>query len=332
MLTSYDRPGSITEALESAPAGERPSGSPSAYIAGGTDLIPLIRAGLADPRHLVDLRRAQLPGDVRLDADGALTIGAAARMSDVAMHPLVRERVPVVEQALLASASPQVRNVASIGGNLLQRTRCSYFRDAAFACNKRSPGSGCPARDGDHRRHAIFGGSEACVAVHASDLAVALVALGASLTLRGPRGQRRIPLTDFYLLPEQTPSRETLLEERELILAVVIPSAAGTASAYIKVRERASFEFALVAAAAALRVEAGLVATADVVLGGVAACPWRLTRVSVRLVGQPLTRETIGRAVRSSVTGARPLPGNAFKVELACRTAERALAVAGGLV
>jgi xanthine dehydrogenase YagS FAD-binding subunit len=292
-----------------------------------------MRAGIADPLHLVDLRRANVPETIHLDAGGRLTIGASAKMSDVAAHPIVRERCPVLAQALLASASAQVRNAASIGGNLMQRTRCAYFRDTAFACNKRNAGSGCPAQDGDNRRHAIFGGSSSCVAVHASDLAVALIALDANLRLQGPDGERRLPLADFYLDPGDTPWRETMLAERELILAIDLPpSAEGTSSAYIKVRDRASFEFALVAAGVVLRVEAGIITKAAIALGGVAPRPWRLPRAEARLIGQPLTRDGIAGAVRAGVADARPLLGNAFKIELACRTAARAIAVAGGLL
>lgn len=325
MLTSYDRPGSVPEAL-------RLRGSEGSYIAGGTELVPLMRAGIADFRRLVDLRWTDLPAAVHLAPDGMLVLGAAAKMADVAQHPAVRERCPVLVQALLASASPQVRNMATLGGNLLQRTRCGYFRDGAFNCNKREPGSGCPAQEGDHRRHAIFGGSPACVAVHASDLAVALTALDACLTLHGPEGERRLPLAELYLDPGETPWRETALAERELILAVEIPAEAmGASSAYVKVRDRAAFEFALVSAAAMVRLDAGRIAKVAIALGGVAPRPWRLHGAEARLIGQPLTEDAVAAALHVDFAAARPLRGNGFKVELARRAAERAMALAGGL-
>jgi xanthine dehydrogenase YagS FAD-binding subunit len=326
----YDRPSSIEGAMKAAPDGINLSSGERAYVAGGTELIPLMRAGIARPRGLVDLRWAGLPATIERGAGGNLIIGSSATMSDVAAHPLVRDQYPVLSQALLASASAQVRNVASIGGNLMQRTRCSYFRDTIFPCNKRLPGSGCPAQEGDSRRHAIFGGSSSCVAVHSSDLAVALAALDASLRLRGPAGERQITLGEFYLDPGETPWRETVLEERELIVAVDIPEP-GRGSAYVKVRDRASFEFALVSAAAVVRINAARVSHIAIALGGVAPHPWRLARAEKALTGQQLTRAAITAAVRSSMSEARPLRSNGFKVDLVCRAAERAVALAGGM-
>jgi xanthine dehydrogenase YagS FAD-binding subunit len=319
-LTTYHRPTSIEAALASA----------GTYIAGGTELIPLMRSGLVSPERLVDLGRAGLPASVQLDAD-RLVIGAAARMADVAADPAVRERFPALAQALLASASPQVRNAATIAGNLLQRTRCPCFRDPTSPCNKRAPGSGCPPQEASNRRHAVVGGSAACVAVHASDVAVALVALGAQLELRGPRGPRRMALESFYLDPGDTPWRENRMADGELILAIEVPAAAGRSSAYVKVRDRASFDFALVAAAAVLRIENRIIGSAAVVLGGVAPRPWRLARTEAGLVGQRPLRDRIAAAARAGLPDGRPLGDNRFKVELALRAAERAIASAAGV-
>jgi xanthine dehydrogenase YagS FAD-binding subunit len=338
VLIGIDAPRSIADAIAAQPGEPQPDsfdahearpGESIAFLAGGTDLIPLMRAGLVRPRHLIDLRRAGLPASIDETA-GRLVIGAAARMADVAASSVVRARAAAVGQALLASASPQIRNAATIGGNLLQRTRCSYFRDPAFACNKRAPGSGCPAQRGPARRHAVIGASAACAAVHASDLAVALVALDAELLLCGPTGARRVALGAFYLEPGETPWRETALAERELIAAVEIPPTA-TASAYVKVRDRASFDFALVAAAAALRVEEGRVAHAAIALGGIAPRPWRLPDVEEALRGQPLSADSVAEALRGALAGARPLVDNRFKVDLARRAAARAIAIAGSI-
>jgi xanthine dehydrogenase YagS FAD-binding subunit len=329
MLLSYDRPRSIDEAIRSEPAvASSPSGGPRAYIAGGTELVPLMRAGLADLCHLVDLQQTGLPTSIERGVNHRLRIGAGATMSDVAANPIVRERWPVLAQALLASASPQIRNVATIGGNLLQRTRCSYFRDAAFACNKRVPGSGCSAQEGHNRSHAILGGSPSCVAVHASDLAVALSAVDASLSLVGPDGTRHIRLQDFYLEPRNTPWIETALAPRELIVEVECTANAAS-SAYVKVRDRASFHFALVSAAAVIHIESGTIVNLAIALGGVAPRPWRLTTAEHELKGRPMTRAAASAAVRAALSAATPLRDNAFKIELAQRAAERAVAVAG---
>jgi xanthine dehydrogenase YagS FAD-binding subunit len=325
MLLSYDRPRSIDEAIRSASAGDA-----CAYIAGGSELVPLMRAGVAATRHLIDLKRTGIPASIEHGTSHRLTIGAGATMSAVAADPTVGERYPVLVQALLASASPQIRNVATIGGNLLQRTRCNYFRDAAFACNKRVPGSGCPAQDGYNRSHAIFGGSPSCVAVHASDLAVALSAVDAHLSLAGPDGTREIRLQDFYLEPGDTPWIETALAPRELIVDVECATDA-TSSAYVKVRDRASFAFALVSAATVIQIESGTIVNITITLGGVASRPWRLTGAERALRGRPLTRATVSAAVRAALSAAQPLRDNAFKIELARRAAERAVAIAGRL-
>jgi xanthine dehydrogenase YagS FAD-binding subunit len=302
----------------------------AAFIAGGTDLMQLMKEGAAAPRHLVDINALPCT-EITVGGQG-LRIGALARMSDVADDPAVRERFPVIAEALLASASAQVRNMASIGGNLLQRTRCTYFRDPAMPCNKRARGTGCSALEGDNRFHAIFGGSEHCVATNPSDLAVALVALDAVVLVQGPAGGRRIPIRDFHRLPGDAPERDTVLEPGELIVAVEVPaSAAARCSHYLKLRDRASFEFALVSVAAGLDVDDGAIHEARLAAGGVGTRPWRLRTVEEALLGRPATAETYQAAAERAVEGARPLAMNAFKIELLRRAVRRALATAGDM-
>ncbi|HLT01954.1 MAG TPA: xanthine dehydrogenase family protein subunit M [Geminicoccaceae bacterium] len=302
----------------------------TAFIAGGTDLMQLMKEGAAAPRRLIDVNR--LPWtEIALGPQG-LRLGALARMSDVADDPCVRERFPMIAQALLASASAQVRNMATIGGNLLQRTRCTYFRDPAMPCNKRAPGTGCSAIEGDNRLHAIFGGSAHCVATHPSDLAVALVALEAVVVVRGPAGERRIGLCEFYRLPGDTPERETVLEPGELIVAVEVPACApARRSHYLKIRDRASFEFALVSVAVGLDIGDGVIHDARLAAGGVGTKPWRLRTAEEALNGGPATPETYRAAAERAIEGASPLAMNGFKVELLRRAVCRALATAGDL-
>jgi xanthine dehydrogenase YagS FAD-binding subunit len=259
-----------------------------------------------------------------------LLLGALALMADVADNTSVPQYYPVIAQALLASASPQVRNMATIGGNLLQRTRCPYFRDTASPCNKREPGTGCSALDGLNRMHAILGGSAACVATHASDLAVALVALDAQLELVGPQGTREMALADFHLLPGDTPDRETQLLPGELITAIRVPAASlARRSRYLKVRDRASFEFALASAAVALAIEDGTIRDARVAAGGVGTKPWRLPAVERALIGAPARAETYRAAAAQAGDGAHPLAHNGFKLPLLQKTVERALVTLG---
>jgi xanthine dehydrogenase YagS FAD-binding subunit len=294
------------------------------FIAGGTDLLQLMKENVEAPRILVDLDGLPLD-DISMDANG-LRIGAVARMSDVAADRRVAEGYPVIAEALLASAAPQIRNMASIGGNLLQRTRCNYFRDTGFDCNKRVPGSGCPAIHGDNRMHAILGVSDQCIAAHASDLAVALVALDASVELRGPDGGRTVRLTEFHTLPGDTPQHENVLRPGELILAVTVPAGAWTAkSTYLKVRDRASFEFAVVAAAVALDVSDGVIREARVALGGVGTKPWRAPAAEAALRGKPADADSFAQAAAAAVAGAKPASENGFKVVLAQRALVRAL-------
>src|SRR5207244_594671 len=264
--------------------------------------------------------------------DGGLRIGAVARMSDVAADAAVRGRFPVIAESLLFAASGQLRNMASMGGNIMQRTRCAYFRDEDdLPCNKRRPGSGCSALHGLNRNHAIFGWSEACVATNPSDVAVALAALDATVAVRGPAGARAIPLTDFHRLPGDTPERDNVLSRGDLIVSIEVPACAeGRASHYLKIRDRQSYEFALVSAAAAVAVDGRRIRSARLALGGVAHKPWRLTAAEAALRGALLADiDALRSAIATSFSDARPLADNAFKVELAQRVALRALQTAG---
>jgi xanthine dehydrogenase YagS FAD-binding subunit len=318
----FTAPASTREALaDAAPA--------SAYLAGGTTLVDLMKLGVMAPQAVIDINGLPLHG-ISAGRHG-LRIGALERMSDVAAHPKVAAGYPVIAQALLASASPQLRNMASIGGNLLQRTRCDYFRDVAMPCNKREPGSGCPAQAGENRGHAILGTSTSCVATHASDLAVALVAMGALVRLRGRGGERLVELDRFYRLPGDRPQVENDLRPGELITEVIVPPLPWARhSVYVKVRDRASYEFALASAAVALDVRGGTIRDARVAVGGVATKPWRLPAVEARLRGRPMSQRAFEAAARSAADGARPLAHNAFKVTLAQRTVLRALMSLGG--
>jgi xanthine dehydrogenase YagS FAD-binding subunit len=305
------------------------AGQPAAmFIAGGTDLLQLLQENVAAPSEVIDINCLPFAG---IEADDAgLRIGALVRMSDLARHRAVQERYPVIAEALLASASGQVRNAATIGGNLLQRTRCLYFRDHTTPCNRREPGSGCGAMEGINRLNAIFGTSPHCIATHASDLAVALVALDARLRLAGPDGEREIGLAELHREPGDTPEIETVLKRGELILEIIVPASAVAAhSTYLKVRDRASFEWALVSAAAALEVADGKIRSARVAAGGVGTKPWRLQQVEDALVGLPPTFESAQAAAERAGEGANPRPGNAFKVELLQRTVACAIASAG---
>jgi xanthine dehydrogenase YagS FAD-binding subunit len=298
--------------------------SDAKFIAGGTDLMQLMQDFVERPKRLVDIDGLPLDG-VTIGADG-VRIGALVRMADLADHAEIRRQYPVVTEALLASASPQVRNMATIGGNLLQRTRCGYFRDVGSACNKREPGTGCPAIAGDHRRLAVLGGSDHCIATHASDLAVALAALDASVELRGAAGTRVVPLNDFYRLPGDTPQQETVLAPGELVTAVLLPPAGmEERSHYLKLRDRASFEFALVSAAVVVSRDGDRIRTARIAMGGVGTKPWRLPQVEAALSGAPATRDRIADAAARAGDGAHPLAENGFKLPLMQRALIRAL-------
>jgi xanthine dehydrogenase YagS FAD-binding subunit len=305
------------------------SGDGVAFLAGGTTLVDLMKLDVLAPARVVDINGLPLR-EISAGPTG-LRIGALARMTDVAAHPAVAADYPVLAQALLASASPQLRNMASIGGNLLQRTRCGYFRDVHTPCNKREPGSGCPALDGENRTHAILGTSDSCAATHASDLAVALVALDAAVELRGRPGPRVLRLADFYRLPGDTPQLENELRAGELVTGVLVPRLRwARRSAYLKVRDRQSYEFALASAAVALDLAGRTVRDVRVAVGGVGTRPWRLPEVEAALRGRPLLPDTAQAAAAAAVAGARPLRHNAFKVPLVQRTIVRALLSLGG--
>jgi xanthine dehydrogenase YagS FAD-binding subunit len=296
-----------------------------AFLAGGTTEVDLVRQNVLRPGLLVDINDLPLTEVAGLP-DGGLRIGALARMSDVARAPDVAARFPVISQALLLGASAQLRNMASMGGNLCQRVRCSYFRDATSPCNKRDPGSGCAALDGFNRGHAILGTSGKCIATHPSDVAVALVALDAVVHTQGPAGERAIPIDEFFLLPGDTPEREHPLEQGELITAIEVPPVPiGPRSIYLKIRDRESYEFALVSVAAAVAVQDGEIADVRLALGGVGTKPWRARRAEASLVGQPAAGTRFAEAARAELAQATPCPLNAFKVELAQRAIVRAL-------
>jgi xanthine dehydrogenase YagS FAD-binding subunit len=297
-------------------------------LGGGTNLIDLMRKGVEHPAVLVDV--AGLPAPITETEGGGLMIGAAARNSAVAVHPLVRARYPMLARAILAGASAQIRNMATVGGNLMQRTRCLYFADAAGSrCNKREPGSGCDAQGGFTRYHAILGASSACIATHPSDMAVALAALDARVHLASAAGARSVSVTDFHRLPGDRPDVETALMPGEMIVGVELPPLAPMPSTYRKVRDRASYAFALVSVAAGIVLEGDRIADIRIALGGVAAKPWRAWRAEAALRGGPASVEAFARAAQLELAEAAPLPGNAFKVPLAERTL---VAVLAGLV
>ena len=314
----YSKPLSVQEAVQLA-------GPASRFIAGGTNLLDLMKENLTRPEHLIDITGLAL-NDVSETARGGVMIGALVSNADLAWHPLIEQRYPLLSQAILAGASPQLRNMASTGGNLLQRTRCYYFYDAAVPCNKREPGSGCPARTGLNRIHAILGASRQCVATHPSDMCVALAALNAVVHVQGRSGARTIEFADFHRLPGDTPERDNQLADDELVTAVELP-AAGFAeySHYLKIRDRASYAFALVSVAAALDLTGPVIREARLALGGVAHKPWRDEAVEAWLVGKAVSHETFGAAADALLRNAEPLEHNAFKVALARRAIIRAL-------
>ena len=314
---TYTRPRSVADAVaQSAPG--------TAYLAGGTTLVDLMKLEVETPAHVIDINRLDLRG-IRVDAQG-LYIGANERMVDVARSPAVREGYPLVALALDLSASTQLRNMASTGGNLLQRTRCGYFRDTTTPCNKREPGSGCSALTGYNRMHAVLGGSDSCVATHPSDLAVALTAVDAAVDITGAGAQRSVPLSDFYLLPGDTPQVETVLAPGEIITGISAPRLPWARhSTYVKVRDRRSYEFAVTSAAVAVDRSGGRITGARVAVGGVGTRPWRLPEVERRLVGATTEESSYWRAAAVADDGARPLEHNAFKTDLLKATIVRAL-------
>jgi xanthine dehydrogenase YagS FAD-binding subunit len=297
------------------------------FIAGGTTLVDLMREEVERPERLIDINALPL-GGVRVEG-GDLVIGALARMAEVAAHPDVLRLQPLIAESLIEGASPQLRNMASIGGNLLQRVRCPYFRMLDAPCNKRTPGSGCAALDGLNAGHAILGTSDHCVATHPSDLAVALVALDATLRVRGPRGERSFPVEDLFRLPGDTPHLEHTLLPQELIVELRVPGGSPGGGRYLKVRDRASYEFALVSAAAALTVEAGTIREVRLAAGGVGTRPWRLRVCEKALVGRAPERAVFAEAAEYAVQDARALHHNHYKLDLLPRTIVRALELAG---
>ena len=291
------------------------------FLGAGTNLVDHLKLEVARPDLLVDVSRLPLDG-IGPRPDGGVRIGTNVRNSDLAAHPLVRSGYPALSQAVLAGASGQLRNMATTGGNLGQRTRCVYFNDVTTPCNKREPGSGCPAIGGYTRYHAILGASEHCVATHPSDMAVALAALDASVVILGPDGERTVPAADFHRLPGSEPERDNVLEHGELIIAVDLPASSPLTvnSAYRKVRDRASYAFALVSVAAALKVDDGVITDVAIALGGVAHKPWRARAAEEQLRGAAATEDSFRSAAGRELAGARPLEGNEFKVPLAART------------
>lgn len=321
---SYARPVTLEDALQQV-------GPQTRFIAGGTNLIDLMKENVERPQHLIDITALPLH-EVSETAEGGLLIGALVRNSDLAWQAQIEQRYPLLVQAILAGASPQLRNMATTGGNLLQRTRCPYFYDTATPCNKRQPGSGCSAQTGFNRSHAILGASEHCVATHPSDLCVALAALQAQVHVRGPQGARQIAFADFHRLPGDTPERDTTLVADELITAVELP-ASGFArhSHYLKVRDRESYAFALVSVAAALEFEGTVIREARIALGGVAHKPWRRPDAEAALVGKAATPANFQRAADLLLDGAVPLAHNGFKLTLARHALVRALSRAAQL-
>ncbi|GGW72937.1 xanthine dehydrogenase family protein subunit M [Streptomyces caelestis] len=320
---TYTRVSDTREALNAGRRGGR-------YIAGGTTLVDLMRETVERPEALVDISGLPLD-EVTVTERGGLRIGALVTMSEAAAHRKVRTLFPVISEALELSASAQLRNMATIGGNIMQRTRCTYFRDVTADCNRREPGSGCAALEGVNRTHAILGTSDACVATHPSDVAVAFAALEAQVRLLGPDGERQVPFADFLLRPGSTPNREQALRKGELITAVEIPALPRPLkSGYLKVRDRQSYEFALNSAAVALHVRGGVIREARVAAGGVGTVPWKLPAVERHLVGERPSDALWTAAAAKAAEGARPLQHNRFKVELLQRTVERQLRIVGG--
>ncbi|MFL9889834.1 xanthine dehydrogenase family protein subunit M [Paraburkholderia sp. RL17-383-BIF-A] len=323
---SYERAGDVAGAVRAA---QQPG---AVFIGGGTNLLDLMKGGVARPVRLIDITHISGLDTVTTLPDGGVRIGALVRNSDAANHALVREQYPLLTQAFLSGASSQLRNMATVGGNLLQRTRCGYFYDTAFTqCNKRMPGSGCAALDGHNRTHAILGASPQCIAVNPSDMSVALAALDAVVRVSGPAGERIIAFADFHRLPGERPDVDTTLQPGELITAVDLPPPLFSANShYLKVRDRASYAFALVSVAAALQMDGDRVRTARIALGGVAHKPWRASAAEQMLNGQPLTQATLKNAAAAALREARPQHDNRFKVQLAQRAIVRAVNQAAG--
>ena len=321
----YVRPSTVSDAVKAA---AEPG---AAYLAAGTNLLDLMKGGITRPDRLVDVTRLPELDRIETLPDGGIRVGALVRNSDLAYDPDFARSYPAVAEALLSGASAQLRNAATVGGNLLQRTRCGYFYDTASACNKREPGTGCDAREGENRLHAVLGWSDACIATHPSDFCVPLVALDAVVEIEGRTGRREIALEALHRLPGDTPERENTLEPGDLIVALRLPGEARMFSAnahYVKVRERTSYAFALVSTAAGLRIERGTIREARLALGGVAARPWRCRAAEELLAGKAATPDAFARAATAALADAKPSGDNQFKIELARRILVRALTLA----
>ena len=315
---TYSKPATVSDAVHLSSATTR-------FIAGGTNLLDLMKENITRPEHLIDITGLPLKSVTQTSSGGVL-IGALVSNADLAWNPIIEKQYPLLSKAVLAGASPQLRNMASTGGNLLQRTRCYYFYDASVPCNKREPGSGCPARKGLNRIHAILGASDECVATHPSDMCVALSALDAVVHVEGRAGRRTIEFADFHRLPGNAPERDNQLADDELITAVELPPAGFSANHnYLKIRDRASYAFALVSVAAALELDGGIIREVRLALGGVAHKPWRDKAVEQSLIGKPVSREHFAAAADALLKDAQPLEHNAFKIKLARRAIIRAL-------
>ncbi|NII09931.1 xanthine dehydrogenase family protein subunit M [Oleiagrimonas sp. C23AA] len=325
----YIRAASVEQAVAAAAQTQTAQqGAQIRYVAGGTTLLDLMKLDVETPARVIDINHLPL-GEVEETADGGLKIGALVRNSDLANHPKVKAHYTVLSEALLSGASGQLRNMATTGGNLLQRTRCMYFRDTAMPCNKREPGSGCGAIGGANRMMAVLGTSEHCIATNPSDMNVAMTALEAKIVIHGPHGERQVPIEDFFLEPGDTPQRENVLKPGELIThAILPPPTRGVRSHYLKLRDRASYEFALASAAVVLGVDNGTVRHARVALGGVGTRPWRSHEAEKALLGQPADADHFHAAAEAALAGAKPYSQNGFKIELARRGLTKALSTA----
>ncbi len=321
----YVRATSVAEAITAA------SAPGAAYLAAGTNLLDLMKGNVVRPDRLVDITHIDGLDTIEWEESGGVRIGALVRNSDLAYDPRFAKAFPAVAEALLSGASAQLRNAATVGGNILQRTRCQYFYDPASACNRRDPGTGCDARDGLNRVHAIFGWSEACIATHPSDFCVPLVALGATVEIAGTSGRREVALADFHRLPGASPQHETVLEPGDLVVAIRLPAGAAAFAAhsrYVKLRERTSYAFAVVSVAAALQIADGRIVEGRIAFGSVAPKPWRVEAAERVLKGEAPSAELFDKAAQAAIEGARAPGNNAFKIELARRIVRRSLALA----
>ncbi|MBK1989943.1 xanthine dehydrogenase family protein subunit M [Sphaerospermopsis aphanizomenoides BCCUSP55] len=319
---TYVRATSINDAVKRASADQN-----IRFIGGGTNLVDRLKAFLDEPSQLIDISRLQLQNIEKMP-NGGLRVGTLVTNTALADHAEIRRNYPILTRAILSGASQQIRNVATVGGNLLQRTRCPYYYDTAFPCNKREPGSGCPAATGVNRMHAIFGASEQCVAVHPSDMCVALAALDAVVEVEGLKGKRQIPFVNFHRLPENTPQRDTNLEPGELITSIILPPLAFAKSGvYLKLRDRTSYSFALISVAAAVEIAGDRIKDVRLAMGGVAHKPWRATEAEKFLIGKPADISTFTQAANIALQDAKPLAHNGYKVELTKRAIRRALTV-----